>query len=87
MSTKEKWVYIYKDANLDLGNIQPALPKQALGIAKVLQKMGSLKRLDLLSQMQENVKTKQRGGANRILAYYQGMLIKKNVIELRKRPE
>ena len=61
--------------------------KQALEIANILKFKGALKRPELLGEMQARVKTKQKGGANRILAYYQGLLIRKNVVELRKRPE
>tara|TARA_R100001594_G_scaffold19550_1_gene38016 strand:+ start:2856 stop:3119 length:264 start_codon:yes stop_codon:yes gene_type:complete len=87
MRTKEKWLYLFKDANLDLNTVEPRLPKQALEIANILKFKGTLRRPDLLTEMQSRVKTKQRGGANRILAYYQGLLLRKNVIELRKRPE
>lgn len=87
MRTKEKWLYLFKDTNLDLNTIKPRLPKQALVIANILKVKGALRRPDLLGDMQNVVKTKQRGGANRILAYYQGLLLKKNVIELRKKPE
>ena len=37
MSTKEKWIYIFKDANLNLDSIEPKLPKQAMVIAKLLK--------------------------------------------------
>ena len=87
MRTKEKWLYLFKDANLDLNTVEPRLPKQALEIANIFKFKGTLRRPDLLTEMQSRVKTKQRGGANRILAYYQGLLLRKNVIELRKRPE
>jgi len=87
MSTKDKWIYVFKDQNLNLASIQPPLAKQALGIAKILKDKGSLRRSELLSEMQNFVKTKQKGGANRILAYYQGLLIRRNVIEVRKKPE
>ena len=87
MRTKEKWLYIYKDANIDLNAVQPPLPKQALGIAKILKDKGAIKRNELLGEMQNSVKTKQKGGANRILAYYQGILIKRGVIELKKKPD
>ena len=87
MRTKEKWLYLFKDTNLDLNTIEPRLPKQALVIANILKVKGALRRPDLLGDMQNVVKTKQRGGANRIIAYYQGLLLKKNVIELRKKPE
>jgi hypothetical protein len=85
--TKEKWLYLFKDANFDLNTLEPKLPKQALEIANILKFKGALKRLELLGEMQTRVKTKQKGGANRILAYYQGLLIRKNVVELRKKPE
>jgi hypothetical protein len=87
MSTKDKWVYVYKDVNLDPNSVQPPLAKQALGIAKILKDRGALRRNELLAEMQNFVKTKQKGGANRILAYYQGLLIRRNVIEVRKKPE
>ena len=80
MSTKDKWIYIYKDVNINL-------PKQAMVIAKLLKEKGSVKRPELLGELQSVVKTKQRGGVNRILAYYQGLLEKRGVLELRKRPD
>tara|TARA_Y100001936_G_scaffold249969_1_gene301564 strand:- start:11661 stop:11924 length:264 start_codon:yes stop_codon:yes gene_type:complete len=87
MSTKEKWIYIFKDANLNLDSIEPKLPKQAMVIAKLLKEKGSVKRPELLGELENVVKTKQRGGVNRILAYYQGLLEKRGVLELRKRPD
>ena len=41
----------------------------------------------VLGEMQSAIRTKQRGGANRILAYYQGLLTKRNIIEVRKQPD
>ena len=79
MSTKEKWIYIFKDANLNLDSIEPKLPKQAMVIAKLLKEKGSVKRPELLGELENVVKTKQRGGVNRILAYYQGLLEKRGV--------
>ena len=87
MSTKEKWIYIFKDANLNLDSIEPKLPKQAMVIAKLLKEKGSVKRPELLGELENVVKTKQRGGVNRILAYYQGLLEKRGVLELRKKPD
>jgi hypothetical protein len=91
MRTKEKWLYVFKDPNLDLDanqrNLDTRLPKQALGIAKILKRLGAIKRLELLSEMQSTTRTKQRGGVNRILAYYQGLLTKRNIIEVRKQPD
>ena len=87
MSTKDKWIYIYKDVNINLDSIEPKLPKQAMVIAKLLKEKGSVKRPELLGELQSVVKTKQRGGVNRILAYYQGLLEKRGVLELRKRPD
>ena len=46
-----------------------------------------MKRPDLLGEMQNIVRTKQKGGVNRILAYYQGLLQKRGVLELRKNPD
>ena len=37
MSTKEQWVYIFKDPNIILDSIEPKLPKQAMVIAKLLK--------------------------------------------------
>ena len=37
MSTKDKWIYIYKDVNINLDSIEPKLPKQAMVIAKLLK--------------------------------------------------
>jgi len=91
MRTKEKWLYLFKDPNLDLDanqrHLDTRLPKQALGIAKILKRLGAIKRLELLSEMQSFIRTKQKGGANRILAYYQGLLTKRNIIEVRKQPD
>ena len=87
MSTKEKWIYIFKDANLNLDSIEPKLPKQAMVIARLLKEKGSVKRPELLGELQSVVKTKQRGGVNRILAYYQGLLERRGVLELRKKPD
>ena len=87
MSTKQQWVYIFKDANLILDSIQPKLPKQAMVIAKLLKEKGSVKRPELLGELESVVKTKQRGGVDRILAYYQGLLEKRGVLELRKKPD
>ena len=87
MSTKDKWIYIYKDVNINLDSIEPKLPRQAMGIAKLLKERGSMKRPDLLGEMQNIVRTKQKGGVNRILAYYQGLLQKRGVLELRKNPD
>jgi hypothetical protein len=87
MSTKEQWVYIFKDPNIILNSIEPKLPKQAMAIAQLLKEKGSVKRPELLGELQSVVKTKQRGGVNRILAYYQGLLEKRGVLELRKKPD
>ena len=91
MRTKEKWTYIFKDANYDLDinqrNLDTRLPKQALGVAKILKKFGAIKRLESLGEMQNTIRTKQRGGTNRILAYYQGLLTKRGIIEVRKQPD
>jgi hypothetical protein len=46
-----------------------------------------VKRPELLGELQSVVKTKQRGGVNRILAYYQGLLERRGVLELRKKPD
>ena len=37
MSTKEQWVYIFKDPNIILNSIEPKLPKQAMAIAQLLK--------------------------------------------------
>jgi|TARA_A100001201_G_scaffold83480_1_gene74036 hypothetical protein len=87
MSTKEQWVYIFKDPNIILNSIEPKLPKQAMAIAQLLKEKGSVKRPELLGELQSVVKTKQRGGVNRILAYYQGLLERRGVLELRKKPD
>jgi len=87
MSKKQKWVYIFRDPNIILDSIEPKLPRQAMGIAKPLKERGSMKRPDLLGEMQNIVRTKQKGGVNRILAYYQGLLQKRGVLELRKNPD
>ena len=54
---------------------------------KLLKEKGSVKRPELLGELQSVVKTKPRGGVNRILAYYQGLLEKRGVLELRKKPD
>tara|TARA_Y100000401_G_scaffold98471_1_gene86269 strand:+ start:1501 stop:1767 length:267 start_codon:yes stop_codon:yes gene_type:complete len=86
-NTKQNWLYIFVDPNKDLNSIQPPLPKQAKQIASILKEKASLKRPELLTIMEETVRTKQKGGTNRILAYYQGLLTRSNIIELRKNPE
>ena len=87
MSTKQQWVYIFKDPNIILNSIEPKLPKQAMVIAQLLKEKGSVKRPELLGELESVVKTKQRGGVNRILAYYQGLLERRGVLELRKKPD
>ena len=74
------------DFNLD--DIIPPLPKQARLIAKLVRQHGSLKRDELLEAMQDVVKTKQLGGANRILTYYQNKLWHlEKIIRVQKSPE
>ena len=61
--------------------------KYVIQAAKLLKEKGSVKRPELLGELQSVVKTKQRGGVNRILAYYQGLLERRGVLELRKKPD
>lgn len=68
----------------DINKIQPPLPNQARAIAKILLEAGALKRPALLEAMQTKVKTVQKGGANRILTYYQKRLIDAGCINLQK---
>lgn len=83
---KKDWTYVYvRDYNYSLPD---DLPKQARDIALILREKGALKRDMLLAEMQSVVKTKQVGGANRILTYYQNLLWnQRKIIEVRKIPE
>ena len=79
---KERWTYVDTSTNAPP---YPNLPKQAKNILDIIKEKGTLSRPELLGEMQSRVKTKQRGGANRILAYYQGLLVKYNLINVKKR--
>ncbi len=83
---KKDWLYVYtRDFNYKLPD---HLPKQARDIANILKDKGALKRDILLAEMQNVVKTKQIGGANRILTYYQNLLWnQEKIIEVRKNPD
>tara|TARA_A100000172_G_C3041940_1_gene110850 strand:+ start:2082 stop:2366 length:285 start_codon:yes stop_codon:yes gene_type:complete len=83
---KKDWLYVYaRDFNYQLPDY---LPKQARDIANILKDKGALKRDILLAEMQNVVKTKQIGGANRILTYYQNLLWnQEKIIEVRKTPD
>lgn len=87
--TKNKWVYQMPSMLTieDVNKRRPPLPNQARNIAKILLEAGALKRPALLEAMQTLVKTKQKGGANRILTYYQKLLIDAGFLILTKRPE
>jgi|TARA_Y100000296_G_scaffold75841_1_gene95913 hypothetical protein len=78
---KENWTYI--DTSIKAPPY-PKLPNQAKNILDIIKEKGTLSRPELLGEMQSRVKTKQRGGANRILAYYQGLLARYSLIEVRK---
>ncbi len=78
---KERWTYIDTSVNAPP---YPKLPNQAKNILDIIKEKGTLSRPELLGEMQSRVKTKQRGGANRILAYYQGLLVKYSLIDVKK---
>tara|TARA_Y100001973_G_C5146950_1_gene305925 strand:+ start:414 stop:638 length:225 start_codon:yes stop_codon:yes gene_type:complete len=55
------------------------LAKQARSILNIVEAKGSISKSDLISQIQLDVKSKQK--AERLLSYYKGLLISNGHIE------